>query len=449
LSVPTPVEGLRASGVSRAVSLGWAGGTLGSSTMLGAMSLLVLFYLTEYLGISPATAGALIFVSRLWDIGAALAIGQWSDRVRSRWGRRAPFLFAAGPLAAAAYAMLFAAPAALGGVGLEAWVLVALVLYATGYSLFVVPYLAVPAEVTAIPEQRTTMMSYRVVFVTIAGLNVAVVGSLLIKLFGGGRPGYAGMGVVHGAVILAAMWLAAWVVWRTPAVSAAPAVQGSSMALLRRVMGGRPFRIFIGVKLLQLGAAAAVSASLLYLARYVLGQDEAFLMRFGVLQMAGTLLSLPLWSWAGRRWGKRAVYMAAGYAYGLISLSWLLAAGGEPGWLTDLRLLLIGIGSAGLLVMGFSLLPDIMAHHTRTTGEALEGTMAAVYNIVEKGTAALGPLVGGLLLEASGFISAAGGALPPAQPDSAIMAIFLLAAVIPAACNVAGSLLLTRFRLAD
>ena len=48
--------------------------------------------------------------------------------------------------------------------------------------------------------------------------------------------------------------------------------------------------------------------------------------------------------------------------------------------------------------MGFSLLPDIMAHHTRTTGVALEGTMAAVYNIVEKGTAAVGPLIGGLLL---------------------------------------------------
>ena len=109
----------------------------------------------------------------------------------------------------------------------------------------------------------------------------------------------------------------------------------------------------------------------------------------------------------------------------------------------------IGIGSAGLLVMGFSLLPDIMAHHTRTTGVALEGTMAAVYNIVEKGTAAVGPLIGGLLLEASGFVSAAGGALPAAQPGSAITAIFLLAAIIPALFNVAGSLLLRRFRLAD
>ena len=40
--------------------------------MLGAINLVVLFYFTEYLGIAPGIAGGLIFVSRLWDIGAAV-----------------------------------------------------------------------------------------------------------------------------------------------------------------------------------------------------------------------------------------------------------------------------------------------------------------------------------------------------------------------------------------
>lgn len=436
-------------GVSRWVALGWAGGTLGSSTMLGAMSLLVLFFLTEYLGIAPATAGLLIFVSRLWDIGAALFIGQWSDRAVSRWGRRAPFLFAAAPVAALSYLMLFAAPESLAGAALQAWVVVALVLYATGYSLFVVPYLAVPAEVTAIPQQRTTMMTWRVVFMTLAGLNVAVFGSLFIKAFGGGRPGYLAMGAIHALVILVAMWACAMVVARTPTVSRAGIPQTGTFAQIATVLRSRPFLVFVGVKFFQLTAVASTSASLLYLARYVLDQDEGFLIRFGVLQMIGTLVSLPLWAWLGRRFGKRETYMGAGFVYAVIVLSWLVTTLGEPPWVTDLRLLMIGIGSAGLLVMGFSLLPDIMAHHTRTTGVALEGTMAAVYNIVEKGTAAVGPLVGGILLEASGFVSAAGGALPAAQPGSAITAIFLLAAIIPALFNIAGSLLLMRFRLED
>ena len=49
----------------------------------------------------------------------------------------------------------------------------------------------------------------------------------------------------------------------------------------------------------------------------------------------------------------------------------------------------------------------------------------------------------------SGFVSAAGGALPPAQPRSAIIAIFLLTAVIPAICNVLGAWLLTRLVLEE
>ncbi|MBT4741187.1 MAG: hypothetical protein HOO09_12445, partial [Rhodospirillaceae bacterium] len=174
------------------VSAGWAAGTVGSSTLLGAMSLLVLFYLTEYLGIPPAVAGTLIFISRLWDIGATLLIGQWSDRTQSRWGRRVPFLVIGAPLAALAYAMLFAAPESLSGLSLEAYVLVALLLYATGYTIFVVPYLTIPAEITTHTHQRTTMMSYRVAFMTVAGLNIAVLGPILIGAFGGGRTGYAG-----------------------------------------------------------------------------------------------------------------------------------------------------------------------------------------------------------------------------------------------------------------
>ena len=47
---------MNAPGVSRAVQLGWASGTLGSSTLLGAMGLVVLCYLTEYLGLAPSVA---------------------------------------------------------------------------------------------------------------------------------------------------------------------------------------------------------------------------------------------------------------------------------------------------------------------------------------------------------------------------------------------------------
>lgn len=417
--------------------------------LLGAMSLLVLFYLTEYLGISPAVAGTLIFISRIWDIGANLVIGQWTDRTQSRWGRRIPFLTLGAPVAALAFALLFAAPESLTGRALETYVLLVLVLYATGYTLFVVPYLTLPAEITTVPEQRTTMMSFRVVFMTIAGLNLLIVSPILIEAFGGGRGGYAGMGMIQGLVVLSAMWICTAIVARVPTVTHDPQPPTDFITPLKIAFRNKPFAIFIAVKFFQLFAAASTGTALLYLARYILGQDESFLMRLGVLQTVGTLLSIPFWAYLARRYGKRNAYMAAGILYGFIALSWLIAALGEPSWATDIRLFAIGFGSAGLLVVGFSILPDTMEHNTKTSGVSQEGTLAALYSMVEKGTAALGPLIAGFMLEASGFVSAAGGELPPDQPQSAIVVILLLAAVIPAVCNFIGSALLTQFDLKE
>jgi GPH family glycoside/pentoside/hexuronide:cation symporter len=431
------------------VSLGWASGTIGSSTMLGAMSLVVLFYLTEYLGIPPATAGALIFVSRLWDVAASLLVGQWSDHTEGRFGRRVPFLLAGGPVAALAYAMLFAAPENLSGGAVTAYATAALLLYATGYSLFVVPYLAVPAEITPDARQRTTMMAHRVVFMTVAGLNVAVLGPVLIKVFGGGGAGYAGAGWVQAGIILTSLWLCAAVVAKAPIVTRAAASNESRLAQIGMVLKNRPFVVFIGVKFFQLTAAASTTAAMLYVARYILGQGEEFLIRFGTFQVVGTLAAVPAWTFLARRIGKRGAYMMAGYAYAAVALTWLTTALGEPQWVTDARVFVIGAASAGLLVVGFSILPDTMAHNTRIRGVAQEGTMAAIYSMVEKGTSAVGPLIAGVVLELSGFVSAAGGDLPPTQPPSAIAAILALAGVIPALFNIAGSLLLRKYNLRE
>ena len=67
-------------GTTRTISLGWAAGTVGSSTMLGAMSVMVLFFMTEYLGIgaalAPLVGAALAFISygSLFVVSACFAI---------------------------------------------------------------------------------------------------------------------------------------------------------------------------------------------------------------------------------------------------------------------------------------------------------------------------------------------------------------------------------------
>jgi GPH family glycoside/pentoside/hexuronide:cation symporter len=79
----------------------------------------------------------------------------------------------------------------------------ALVIYSTGYSLFNVPYLAMPAEMTTDYHRRTDLLSYRTFFIAVGQLIALSGAAALISAFGGDRAGYARMGLTLGAVVFA------------------------------------------------------------------------------------------------------------------------------------------------------------------------------------------------------------------------------------------------------
>ena len=91
--------------------LGWASGTLGVAVMFNAVNILLLRYLTDYLGIAAAAASALIASSKLYDAVLNPVMGVVSDRTHTRWGRRRPWLLAGSLLAALALPALFVLPA--------------------------------------------------------------------------------------------------------------------------------------------------------------------------------------------------------------------------------------------------------------------------------------------------------------------------------------------------
>ena len=81
--------------VTRGVKLSWGIGALGVAILMNAVSVLVLFYMVSVLKIEPALAGALIFVTKLFDVLTDPVVGGWSDRLKSKASRRRPFLFLA------------------------------------------------------------------------------------------------------------------------------------------------------------------------------------------------------------------------------------------------------------------------------------------------------------------------------------------------------------------
>jgi len=159
-------------------ALGWrrtiafASGDFAFNLYWQSISLYLLFYYTEAVGLSAAAAGLIYLVASIWDGFADPLIGMAADRVRTRWGRYRPFLlFGAVPLALAFGLLYFRPP--LQGTALVLVAMAAHLLFRSAYALVNVPYAALTARITRSASDRGNIAGIRMVFATCAYVLVA------------------------------------------------------------------------------------------------------------------------------------------------------------------------------------------------------------------------------------------------------------------------------------
>jgi GPH family glycoside/pentoside/hexuronide:cation symporter len=434
----TPAPGHR---VSTGLKAAWGAGSIGTVTVLTINSLLLLFFMTSVLGLAPALAGSLLFGAKLIDAVAAPVLGGISDSWKGSMGRRAPFLLAGAFVSAFGVALVFNPPASF-TTALPAWIMTCLVIIALGYTLFNVPYMAMPAEMTDLPAERTSIMSWRIAFVSIGGLITGLAPQVATKL-GGGRTGYGAVGFILAGVALAAMLSAFAAARRTRQVAGGAQNGGFKRYLV--VLQNRPFMLIIAAKVCQLVGLASLTASILFLMKNVLLQPESTVGLYVFAGTIATLSTMPVWVWLNRRISKRNLYIIACLLFACLTSSWMLASANEPLQLILLRGFLSGTFSGGLLLMGQSLLPDAIDADCRKSGVRREGVYAGAYSFVEKASMAFGPLLVGLILQAFHFKPSLGKAV--AQPPEALTGIIIGVAVVPALLYTLSVIPLLYFKL--
>lgn len=417
------------------VCLGFGVGTVGVSVVLNTVAVYFPALMSTVLGVSPAIAGAMLMGSKLYDAFADIFIGGLSDRTKTRWGRRRPFLLAGALTSAASLLMIFVAPQ-LQGPALLIYMGVALVLYSTGYSFFNVPYLAMPAEMTDGYNERLRLISYRTGFVAIGQIFSMSVTAYLIQLGGSGAAGFRLMGMVMAGIALATM-LACF--FGTADARFAERVSGHklSWADVRSLVSNRPLVMLMGAKLTQYTAFGIMGpANLLFLLN-VARTGYAGMIHYSLVQNIFVFGSMPLWVWLGKRIGKRNAYMLGIITMAASSLSWLTVSAGVPMWEIWLRAATFGLGSGGSLLMSTSMLPDAMEYDRLRTGHRREGVFSSLYAINEKLGFALGALVLGAALSAGGYIATTGGKIIDQGPE-AISALYMVKALVPSGALLFG-----------
>lgn len=427
----------KSAGLDYRIVFGWGLGSLGLAVILNTLNVLLIAYLTLVVGIEPALAGSLILIAKLYDVATDLPMGWLSDRTQSRWGARRPYLFAAGIVTPLAIVMLFSPP-----VGDEIiYIAAALLLYATGYTLFNVPYLSMPAELTTSVHTRTRMVAHRSAFIaggTFFGIAAApfMVGSL-----GGGAEAYATLGIVM-AVLISAGFLGCVALTAT-----APEVEpGQTFMPVREqikvVLANPHFRTLMGIKVTHLLAVAVGAGSSVFFFRFALQYDLKVLGVYGAVTTGVWVLGMPFWTRVAHMKGKRFGYFSATGAYVLLTLSWLFAGPGEPMSLMMARAVGGGIISGGMLLMGNAMLQDVMDLDYRETGKRKNGMFAGMYSLIEKITSGIGAQILGLVLSLTGF-----DRLAETQTESAVQGTYITNAIIPAALMALSLIVIYNYRL--
>jgi glycoside/pentoside/hexuronide:cation symporter, GPH family len=433
------------------LKLTWATGAAGVAILLNGISGLTLFYFTTVLKLDPKVAGLLIFICRLYDALSDPISGYLSDRTQSKWGRRRPYLFAGAIISAGSFFMVFTVPffgpydSVTSGAGLIAvsYVLLALLLYTTGYSLFNVPYMAMPAEMTRGYHERSSVHGYRVVFAAVGSFAVQSMMGFLLDAYGKGVEGHRMVAITGASLIFVTMMVTFFGTARAPYVPHTP-VRVPWREQLLGFARNKPFLQILGVKLAQLFGLSASTGGLVFFLATVVNQPLKNLALIGAANTIAVLVSTPVLIRLSRIIGKRGAYALCAVITGLTALSWSLAEPDDGAWTLAVRGFLLGIAFAGNVLFAMSMLTDAMEIDSHATGMRREGMYSALYSFVEKFAFALGPLIMGFALSYAGFDPRN----PPAVADAGVrQAVLLGIAYIPAAMAFVAVAILAFYRL--
>ncbi len=411
--------------------VGWGAGTLVTSLLLYTSNALLLRYLTDFVGMAAGVAGTLLAVSKVFDAVIDPPIGILTDRTRGRMGRRRPWLLAGTLLGCVVFVLLFSVPRIESQGLLLAYVGVLLCLYALAFSLFNIPYLAMPTEMTRRPDERTHLIQFRVYFSAAAALLASSAAPALLQAFGRTHEAHSWVAMVLMPVMLFGGLFAVIATRNAPATRSEEAAPVGFGDQVRMITGNVPVLMLLACDLTRIiGLTSQAVIAAFFTTYYLRVSDYALAMLLGTSTVA-LIVSQPFWVALSRRTSKRVAYTVAAAGFGVVALSWLVAVQGESTFGVLARAAAGGFFAGGLFLMGNSMLPDAVEHDFHLSGHRREGNLVAAFTFCEQVAHALAIGCVGWLLGAAGFVSKQGGP-EVAQDPEVIGAIRVTYAVAPA-----------------
>jgi GPH family glycoside/pentoside/hexuronide:cation symporter len=417
--------------------IGWGLADMGIVVFVIVKQLLILSFLTNYLGINVAIAGALTTSILIFDILTDPIIGYLSDRTESRWGRRAPWMAIGALLLAFGQIGIFGVPIFASQMSILIWVAVFFALSTLGFTMVAIPYGASAGEMTYEPKERSSLMGFRMAF---ASMGILIGGAIIPQLAGGTKDGHFFASAVIAPVIIIAIWTSIWATRKAPKETAPSHANLRNMALL--VYQNKPFMRLVLLYGLMTMAIATITAGLPFAAIYLIFDGEASFLstiskNLGILSflfaafVIGAMCSQVFWVFLSNILGKSAALIAGLGAYIILLFILFYALPSTNITTMFILFLLAGVTNGAYQQIPWAMYPDLMDQTRVDFGEAIEGAFSAVWLFGQKVANAIAPGFLAIILGIYGFQSSTMGKIE--QPDQALTALKVMVTLVPAA----------------
>lgn len=381
---------------------GYGVGDFGFNLFWTGLSVYLLIYYTDVLGIAPTTAGLIFSLSILWDAVTDPIMGMIATRTRTKWGKFRPYILFGAPFMGASFVLMFAAPILFPSHIVMASA-AAHVVFRTMFTVVSIPYSSLTSALTPNSEERTKLSGARMLGAIVGALFATVMMPSLAVTFGGDdlRLGWALVALLFAGIatiLLVIVFLTTEERQETYVGLQRPALSDSLRCILSNTA---LWIVFAGILLTSM-AMSIGNKTIVYFIKYNLDAEA----QTGTLLGAQTLtaaISIPFWVWLAARTSKRTAWLTGVLGVAAIQFYLYLFTPETAEQILPL-FFLNGIGIGSIAVMFWSTVPDTVEFGEWRSGVRDDGLAFSLCTFGQKTGVAIGVGLLGFHLSLIGYV---------------------------------------------
>jgi glycoside/pentoside/hexuronide:cation symporter, GPH family len=406
--------------------IGFSLGSVGTGLFSTTPAVLLLFYMTQLKGVAAGLAGLALLLPKLWDMFTDPFIGRWSDTYHSKYGRRLPFMLAGALLMPLGLILMFSVPETSSSIFSFWFILISYLFSATAYTLFSVPYITIPAEISDNADERLKIMSYRTAGVMLGIILGSGLPPFLISILGQDAAAYQQTAIIL-AIICVSFMLCSILSIKSLSLLV-PKTASHPVAFwvqFKQVM--QPlFGYLVITHVLQIIAVGILLASATYLAVFANGLSPAAAGAFLTATFTTAMLAMPLWQKVSLATSRITAFALGAMLYMCMAIA-MLIYGLKVSYFHFISLGVgFGLGFAAIQMIPYALLTDTIHQHGQKHGFGSEGVFTGIWTATEKLGLAIAPFLVGTAIQFGGFTPGT-----DIQSQAATEAILFTATLIP------------------